>query len=47
MPLQIVNPLEIDNWDDLVLATGKASFFHSSGWAIVAGNPVCLMMTKS
>ena len=35
MPLQIVNPLEIPNWDDLVLATGKGSFFHSSAWARV------------
>lgn len=35
MPLQIVNPLEIPNWDDLVLATGRASFFHSSAWARV------------
>jgi hypothetical protein len=35
MALQIVNPLEIPNWDDLVLATGKASFFHSSAWARV------------
>ena len=35
MSLQIVNPLEISNWDDLVLATGKASFFHSSAWARV------------
>ena len=35
MSLQIVNPLDIPNWDDLVLATGKASFFHSSAWARV------------
>ena len=35
MDLQILNPLEIPNWDDLVLATGKASFFHSSAWARV------------
>jgi len=35
MPLQILNPLNIPNWDDLVLATGQASFFHSSAWARV------------
>ena len=35
MALQIVNPLNIPNWDDLVLATGKASFFHSAAWARV------------
>ena len=35
MTFDIVNPLEIPNWDDLVLATGKASFFHSSAWARV------------
>lgn len=35
MDLQILNPLDIPNWDDLVLATGQASFFHSSAWARV------------
>jgi hypothetical protein len=35
MTFDIVNPLELSNWDDLVLATGKASFFHSSAWARV------------
>jgi len=35
MALQIVNPLAIPNWDDLVVATGKGSFFHSSAWARV------------
>jgi len=35
MALEIVNPLEIGNWDDLALATGEASFFHSSAWARV------------
>jgi hypothetical protein len=33
--LEIVNPLQIPNWDDLLLATGKGSFFHSSAWARV------------
>jgi len=35
MTLGIVNPLHIPNWDAIVLATGKASFFHSSAWARV------------
>ena len=35
MSLEILNPLEIADWDSLVLATGKASFFHSSSWARV------------
>jgi hypothetical protein len=35
MNLQILNPLDIPNWDDLVLATGKASIFHSVAWARV------------
>jgi hypothetical protein len=35
MNLQILNPLEIADWDFLVLDTGKASFFHSSSWARV------------
>ncbi len=35
MDVQILNPLELSNWDDLVLATGQASFFHSAAWARV------------
>jgi len=35
MTFEILNPLDIPDWDDLVLATGKASFFHSSAWARV------------
>ena len=35
MTIEILNPLEIPNWDDLVLATGKGSFFHSAAWAKV------------
>ena len=35
MNFDIVNPLEIPDWDELVLATGKASVFHSSAWARV------------
>ena len=33
MTFDIVNPLQLPDWDSLVLATGKASFFHSSAWA--------------
>jgi hypothetical protein len=33
MALQVINPLDIPDWDDLVLATGEASVFHSAGWA--------------
>jgi hypothetical protein len=35
MALQVINPLDIPDWDDMVLATGKATVFHSSGWARV------------
>lgn len=35
MDFDIVNPLEIPNWDDLILAIGNASFFYSSSWARV------------
>jgi hypothetical protein len=35
LPFQPLNPLQVPNWDDLVLATGKATVFQSSGWARV------------
>jgi hypothetical protein len=35
MTFDILNPLQVPDWDDLMLATGKASFFHSSAWARV------------
>jgi hypothetical protein len=35
MNLQILNPLEYPNWDDLLLTAENASFFHSSAWARV------------
>jgi len=35
MELQILNPLKIEKWDDLVLSTQDYSFFHSSAWAKV------------
>ncbi|MGC2423919.1 MAG: peptidoglycan bridge formation glycyltransferase FemA/FemB family protein [Nitrospirota bacterium] len=33
--LEIINPLSRTGWDDLVIASGKGSFFHSSTWARV------------
>jgi hypothetical protein len=35
MNLQILNPLDIPDWDDLLLAAEGSSFFHSSAWARV------------
>lgn len=33
--IEILNPLDYPNWDDLVLSTKDYSFFHSSAWARV------------
>ena len=33
--LEIINPLETDNWDDLLLSNENSSIFHSVGWARV------------
>jgi len=33
--LQILNPSEYPNWDELLLTNGNYSFFHTSGWAKV------------
>jgi len=35
MHLHIINPLEYTGWDDLLLAGGDKSFFHTSAWARV------------
>ena len=35
MNLQIINPIEYPNWDDLLLTSGDHSFFHTSAWARV------------
>jgi hypothetical protein len=35
MEFEILNPLDIPDWDSLVLATGKGSIFHSAAWARV------------
>lgn len=33
MNIQILNPIEYPNWDDLLLTNPEASFFHTSAWA--------------
>jgi len=33
--LQIINPIEYPNWDELLLTNENYSFFHTSGWAKV------------
>ncbi len=33
--LKVVNPLDIPDWDELILAFPEGSVFHSSGWARV------------
>jgi hypothetical protein len=33
--LNIVNPLEIDNWDELLLTNEKAFFVRMPAWAMV------------
>lgn len=35
MHVSILNPLTYPHWDDLLLTTGRATFFHTSGWARV------------
>jgi len=35
MEFQILNPLNFEQWDDLVLSTQDYSFFHSAAWAKV------------
>lgn len=35
MKLEIINPIDRSDWDDLLLATNDYSFFHASSWAEV------------
>lgn len=35
MDLQIINPIDYEGWDDLLIASGDQSFFHTSAWARV------------
>jgi len=33
--IQIINPIEYHNWDELLLTNDKTTFFHTSAWAKV------------
>jgi hypothetical protein len=33
--IQILNPLEVPNWDNMLLASDRATFFHTTAWARV------------
>jgi len=33
--IQIINPIETPNWDDLLLTADRATFFHTTAWARV------------
>ena len=35
IPITIINPIEYENWDDLLVSSKGNSFFHSSSWAKV------------
>ena len=35
MNIQIINPIEYPNWDELLLTNDKTTFFHTSAWAKV------------
>jgi hypothetical protein len=35
MDIQIINPIEYPNWDDLLLTNPVATFFHTAAWAKV------------
>ena len=35
LKVEIVNPLDVDNWDDLLQTNNKTTFFHTSEWAKV------------
>jgi len=35
MPLQILDPTQYPNWDELLISTPGSSFFHTSSWARV------------
>lgn len=35
MNIQIINPIEYPNWDDLLLTNDQTTFFHTSAWASV------------
>jgi hypothetical protein len=35
LSIEVINPLEIPNWDDLIQSFPEHTFFHGSGWARV------------
>ena len=35
MHIQIINPIEYPNWDDLLLTNDQTTFFHTAAWAAV------------
>ena len=35
MNIQIINPIEYPNWDELLLASDQSTFFHTAAWAKV------------
>lgn len=35
MNIEIINPIDYQNWDDLLLTNPEATFFHTSAWAKV------------
>ena len=35
MNIQIINPIDYPDWDDLLLTNGQTTFFHTAAWARV------------
>ena len=35
MNLEIINPIDYPNWDELLLTNDQTTFFHTSDWAKV------------
>ena len=35
MKIQIINPIDYPDWDDLLLTNDQTTFFHTSAWAKV------------
>ena len=33
--LELINPVEVENWNNLLLSTAGYSFFHTANWADV------------
>jgi hypothetical protein len=41
MHIDIINPIDFEEWDDMLLSRQDFSFFHSSGWAQVLHEAYC------